>query len=967
MDAIGPYRIQDGPFRGGMGEVYRVYDTSSGDEFALKTLHGSFLSTADHVRRFREEIEVWSNIPVHPNVVRAIRAFEHVGRRYLVVEWVSGGNLGHTLQGPLPSPDTLEVMRQLCDGMGHIHRQGLVHGDLKPSNVMMWGGESPQITDFGLARAAGERDPGSLGGTERYFAPEARSGLASISADIYAAGVIFLEMLEPFRPEDFGVSDARALAHTMIREDPVARPTTFDEVKCRLTEILEAAPVPPVIMRRTGDRRTWDEQHADAVPAWTSMNEVRSLHASGRQPEARSRLAEVIAKYPERLEARTLMAHFLVEDGEADSALEQLRAARRLAADNPEELVSIGLLMVEIGQFDEATEVCDELPETAQLWYLRACIDTKKGSLSDAIVHYRKAVALGGDANVRLGLAIALKEAGLIEPAITELLSIGRDHPDIGIKVMFQLARIYVDLERVNDASRELRDCIRRDLDPGTRAYAYSELGYLYKEQQLYEAAISSYEKGLKLQPRDRILKERLALCREALAGSIGNHDVGPAMQVRHAGSDLDARIAYATLTEIEKRLEDDRLEDICEGIHRVGWSLLKNEHVVPLLLKTGRISEEESQLLHRIRIRPRLELDENEDIPIYPNIYELLLIFKEVFEMFDPRLFRGNPDCRSGLIPSLLRTVPAEIPYHNERTRSFVRRLATLEPYRRFDTAEFDSLLGFVAVAEHCGMPTTMLEFTQDVRIAASLATARGRLGQVGEIVVLHPRDLESVVQSEVNPYGRLISAAPTPSIEKRKGRFLAGAIPAVLHDSDTTFVEPTYRFRQDGRPFPAAGGYGAEEVVKGVRELVEAVNRTEEDPKVSAALQPQLERYFASTEEVSFNTSDRASDEEYECACVSFLGDLMSDGSSSTDRTVTAVYLRIQKELRDQGLQKHFVTNARGTRRAMEGYLSTSGSLEQRFIAGVQQAWLSRMPNEEDLLMEIVNRHVAAYFNVV
>jgi hypothetical protein len=344
-----------------------------------------------------------------------------------------------------------------------------------------------------------------------------------------------------------------------------------------------------------------------------------------------------------------------------------------------------------------------------------------------------------------------------------------------------------------------------------------------------------------------------------------------------------------------------------------------------------------------------------------YPNIYELLLIFKEVFEMFDPRLFRGSSDSRSGLIPSLLRTVPAEFPYHNERTRRFVRRLATLEPYRGVDTAEFDSLLGFVAVAEHCGMPTTMLEFTLDVRIAASLAAARGGLGQVGEIVVLHPRDLESV-QSEVNPYGRFISAPPTSSIEKRRGRFIAGAIPAVLYDSDTTFVE-RYRFRQDGRPFPAAGGYGTENVVKGVRELIEAVNRAEEDPKVSAALQPQLERYFSSTEEVSFNTSARASDEEYLCACCSFLGNLMSDETSSTNRTVAAVYVGIQKELRDQGLQKHFVNHARGTRRAMDEYLSTSGSLEQRFIAGVQQAWLSRMPDKEELLMEIVNRHLAGH----
>jgi tetratricopeptide (TPR) repeat protein len=401
----------------------------------------------------------------------------------------------------------------------------------------------------------------------------------------------------------------------MIREDPVARPSTFDEVNSRLTEILEAAPIPPFIMRRTGDRRTWDEKHADAAPDWTSIKEARLLHAFGRRAEARSKLAEVIAKYPDGLEARTLMAHCLVEDGESDSALEHLRAARRLAADDLNELVSIGLLMVQIGKFDEATKVCDELPETAQRWYLRACIDSKKGSLSDAIDHYRKAVAIGGNANVRLGLAITLKEAGLIEPAITELLSIGRDDRDVGIKVSFQLARIYVYVNRVNDAVRELRDCIRRDLDLGMRAYAYGELGYLYKEQQLYEAAISSYEKALKLEPENRVPKEGLVLCRAALARSTGHNDIGPAMQVHHAGSELDARTAYATLTDIEKRLVDDRLEDICEGIYKAGWSLLKNEDVIPLLLKTGRISEEESQLLHRIRIRPRPELDENEDI----------------------------------------------------------------------------------------------------------------------------------------------------------------------------------------------------------------------------------------------------------------------------------------------------------------------------------------------------------------
>jgi hypothetical protein len=277
----------------------------------------------------------------------------------------------------------------------------------------------------------------------------------------------------------------------------------------------------------------------------------------------------------------------------------------------------------------------------------------------------------------------------------------------------------------------------------------------------------------------------------------------------------------------------------------------------------------------------------------------------------------------------------------------------------------DFDTVLGLVAVAEHCGMPTTMFEFTSDVRVAASLATADGQLGQIGEIVVLDPQDFDAGVRCEVNPYGRLIFAAPNPGIEKRKAQFLQAAIPAVLKDPDTTLIERTYRFRQDDRPFPAVGGYLSGELLKDARELRQVVMRTAEDPAISDALKPQLERYSAGIEELS-NTSDRASDEEYEHACVSFLGDLVSDEISSADRTVAAVFLLVQKELRDRGIRKYSISHARGMRRAMDEYLSAAGSLEARLMAGVEQGWLSRMDSEEHLLMEIVNRRVAEYFDV-
>ena len=143
-----------------------IFDRDSGDEFALKTLREPFLSTSERVERFRREIDVWIRIPGHPNVVRAIRAFNHGDRPYVLIEWIAGGTLAECL-GSIGSRDPVfrqmagaapafEVVRQICDGMAHVHSRGLVHGDLKPSNMMMWSGASPQITDFGFARMVDE-------------------------------------------------------------------------------------------------------------------------------------------------------------------------------------------------------------------------------------------------------------------------------------------------------------------------------------------------------------------------------------------------------------------------------------------------------------------------------------------------------------------------------------------------------------------------------------------------------------------------------------------------------------------------------------------------------------------------------------------------------------------------------------------------------------------------------------------
>ena len=319
IDAIGPYQITEGPFQGGFGEVYRVFDRDSGDEFALKTLKDPFLTTSRRVERFRREIDLWMRIPVHPNVVRAIRAFDHGERPYVLIEWISGGNLTERM-GELKDSDpalravrgaagALEVLRQICAGMSHIQDQGLVHSDLKPSNIMMWSARSPQITDFGFARMVNEAEGGLMGGTQRYMAPEMTGHGPTVASDIYAAGVMFLEVLEPFSETEFGVRGGRELARRMCSERPEERVRWFPEAEESLAAILAEAPIPPGIPQRTGNRQTWDEKNvATVLPHRDRFNSALSDLAAGRRHEAKSKLEAIISEEPEMVDARIALA-----------------------------------------------------------------------------------------------------------------------------------------------------------------------------------------------------------------------------------------------------------------------------------------------------------------------------------------------------------------------------------------------------------------------------------------------------------------------------------------------------------------------------------------------------------------------------------------------------------------------------------------------------------------------------------
>lgn len=528
MDKIGPFKIEDGPFEGGFGIVYKVFDTGSGDEFAIKTLKTFVTHSAPQLQLFRREIAYWTRIPTHPNVVRAIRAFEDEGRPYVLIEWVSGGTLQERTQELKPSDPAiaklkgaagaLEVLRQLCNGMAHVHACGLIHGDLKPGNILMWQGRSPQITDFGFARAAGAETHSMGGGTRRYMAPELETSEPTTASDIYAAGVIFRDVLAIFSDEDFGCVAARELADEMCDRVASRRPTSFAEVRERLAAVLAKSEFPLGIPLRTGDRRTWDEKNADVIPERARFEAAISNLTIGRREDAKKKFQEIIARKPEMTDARIELAVLLAEEKGAQQAVTHLKAAEATQPDFGR-LLNIASVYGLLEDWVEAerilTKVEHDRPDEPRIWSTRVGLAETRGDLTAAINHCRRYLECGGGEHARYSLGRLLRDAGLIDEAIAELSRLDDSDSGTAISGRQLLARIYVDTERYNDAIYELRQLLKLDLGAETQAYYYAEIGYCYKAQGLFNAAVASYEKCLALKPNDPVAMDGLCLAQE--------------------------------------------------------------------------------------------------------------------------------------------------------------------------------------------------------------------------------------------------------------------------------------------------------------------------------------------------------------------------------------------------------------------------------------------------------------------
>jgi|GEM_PF-3432491 len=331
---LGQYRIGERLGQGGMGAVYRAEHIRLKKAVAIKILSPSQMRDPRAVARFQLEMEVVGRLD-HPNIVRATDAGEIGGIHFLVMELITGVNLSHLLYqcGPLPIANACELVRQAAVGLQCAHELGLVHRDVKPSNLMLTTSGQVKLLDLGLAllRGGGSSDPGAgdltgigeVMGTAEYMAPEqwTETHSVDIRADIYSLGCTLYALLAgappftgsgrrsfwrmmsahqqaPVRPITEHRPEASAtlcdLLRRMLAKSPIDRPATPGEVAAELERLAVGANLSALFTSAAPGAKTIADmpRPGNGTPTPTPIS--TELLASGRVRRWRRALVAVV-------------------------------------------------------------------------------------------------------------------------------------------------------------------------------------------------------------------------------------------------------------------------------------------------------------------------------------------------------------------------------------------------------------------------------------------------------------------------------------------------------------------------------------------------------------------------------------------------------------------------------------------------------------------------------------------------
>ncbi|MCL3777355.1 serine/threonine-protein kinase, partial [Actinomyces sp. AC-20-1] len=282
LELQGRYQLVERIAVGGMGEVWKATDLRSGRAVAAKILRHELTGDEIFLSRLRAEARNSRGLR-HPNLAVVLDSGERDGSGWIIMELVQGRALSDIIaeQGTMQPADILPVLAQVARALQVVHDSGVVHRDVKPSNILINREGLAKLTDFGISTGVHQRPltaTGMVMGTAQYLAPEQAMGnMATPAGDLYALGVIGYEALVGRRPFTGATQVDIAFAHVnekvppmpdsvppevrevvmeLLEKRPAARPRSAREVARRLDRIVVNLPA-----------ESWDPREA---PTWTA-------------------------------------------------------------------------------------------------------------------------------------------------------------------------------------------------------------------------------------------------------------------------------------------------------------------------------------------------------------------------------------------------------------------------------------------------------------------------------------------------------------------------------------------------------------------------------------------------------------------------------------------------------------------------------------------------------------------------
>ncbi len=318
------YELIDRIAVGGMGEVWRAHDRVLGRTVAAKVLREALVGDADSLARLRTEARNASGV-VHPNVAVLLDYGEQDGGGFLVMEYVPGEPLSAVLarERTLLPHELLPILTQCARGLHAAHLAGVIHRDVKPSNVLITPDGSVKLTDFGISLGAGQpalTAAGMVMGTAQYLPPELAMGKpARPAGDVYALGVVAYEALVGHRPftgtnqVDIAMAHVttplpplpehvpepvRELVTAMLAKDPAERPASAADVARRMEQLMAdgvSRAVPASPERRQSAVGAEDDDAPVTTPTGPVVGVRRRRRSPGRSRWRRPTWAELAA------------------------------------------------------------------------------------------------------------------------------------------------------------------------------------------------------------------------------------------------------------------------------------------------------------------------------------------------------------------------------------------------------------------------------------------------------------------------------------------------------------------------------------------------------------------------------------------------------------------------------------------------------------------------------------------------